>query len=153
MSFTDDPNDLRLTRGIDTEPREQAVVYLVLSDAERAKGFVRPFRDTYIHVGAAGPGSELRDLTDEEKKRYADCAYVKFETYPESRLPVTGQHWTQAQLDAIGNGCRAKTTMARALAETYARDPKFYGATYCCACRMHKPVSEFNWDDGSTVGS
>jgi hypothetical protein len=42
----------------------------------------------------------------------------------------------------------------RALSETYARDPKFYGATYCCACRMHKPVAEFTWTaDGAVVGS
>lgn len=27
-----------------------------------------------------------------------------------------------------------------ALAETYAREPGFYGSTYCCSCRMHRPV-------------
>jgi hypothetical protein len=48
--------------------------------------------------------------------------------------------------------------MGRALSETYARDPKFYGATYCCHCRMHKPVGEFTWyemdgREGPTVGS
>jgi hypothetical protein len=44
--------------------------------------------------------------------------------------------------------CGAVTTMGVALAETYARDPSFYGATYCCACRMHRPVGahgEFTW--------
>jgi hypothetical protein len=41
-----------------------------------------------------------------------------------------------------------------ALCETYARNPKFYGATYCTTCRMHKPVSEFTWvEDGEVVGS
>ncbi|GAB3884441.1 hypothetical protein [Terrabacter terrigena] len=43
-------------------------------------------------------------------------------------------------------GCGAVTTMGLRLAETYARDPKFYGATYCVGCRMHRPVSEFVWD-------
>lgn len=41
--------------------------------------------------------------------------------------------------------CGATTTMAQKIAETYARDPKFYGSTYCVHCRMHLPVSEFLW--------
>jgi hypothetical protein len=44
--------------------------------------------------------------------------------------------------------CGAVTTMGAALAETYARDPGFYGATYCTGCRMHRPVGdagEFTW--------
>jgi hypothetical protein len=44
MSLTSDPNDPRLTRGADDTPVPQAEVYLVLSAAERAKGFVRPLR-------------------------------------------------------------------------------------------------------------
>ena len=50
MRTTDDPSDPRLTRGPDTEPQEQAEVYLVLSDAERAEGFVRPLRASYRHL-------------------------------------------------------------------------------------------------------
>ena len=45
--------------------------------------------------------------------------------------------------------CGTVTTMGAALAETYARDPKFYGATFCCGCRAHFPVGEhgeFTWD-------
>ena len=50
--------------------------------------------------------------------------------------------------------CGAVTTMALELAETYAADPSFYGATYCTTCRMHLPVGEFVWDaDGTVVGS
>jgi hypothetical protein len=44
--------------------------------------------------------------------------------------------------------CGAVTTMGQALAETYARRPDFYGATYCVGCRMHRPVGaegEFTW--------
>lgn len=100
-AFTTDPTDPRLTRGVDSEPVDQADVYLVLSPEERAKGFVRPVRDAYKH---------------------ATCGGV--------------------------------TTMASALAETYARDPSFYGATYCVHCRKHLPVAEFTWDkDGTVVGS
>lgn len=98
---TDDPTDPRLTRGGDTEPTPQAEVYLVLSDEERAKGFVRPVRNAYVH-----------------------------------------------------RTCGSVTKMGTRLSETYARDPKFYGATYCCACQMHLPVAEFRWDGTSEdVGS
>lgn len=101
MSLTTDPNDPRLTRGIDDSPVPQAEVYIVLSEEERAKGFVRPVRRSYKHTA-----------------------------------------------------CRSITTMGQALAETYAADPKFYGATYCVHCGMHRPVSEFTWEpDGSAVGS
>jgi hypothetical protein len=100
MSLTSDSTDPRLTHGADTEPVEQADTYLVLSEEQRARGFVRPVRRSYVHSG----------------------------------------------------GCGAVTTMAQELAETYARDPHFYGATYCVGCRMHRPVGErgeFVWDDGS----
>ena len=107
--LTTDPTDPRLGHGSDSTPGPQNEVYLVLSEEERAKGFVRPYRDTYYHV---------------------DC-------------PVPG----------IIPG-HAVTTMGRALSETYARDPKFYGATYCCQCRMHRPVAEFRWSvDDQVVGS
>jgi hypothetical protein len=45
--------------------------------------------------------------------------------------------------------CGAVTTMGQALAETYARDPGFYGGTFCAHCGTHKPVGadgEFVWD-------
>lgn len=100
---TDDPADPRLTRGPDAEPVEQAQVYLVLSEAERTAGFVRPVRDTYRHLV-----------------------------------------------------CDTVTTMSQVIAATYARNPGFYGATYCVSCRMHRPVGEhgeFVWLDGSKVGT
>jgi hypothetical protein len=103
MSFTNDPNDPRLGRGVDDEPIPQHELYLVLSDDERAKGFVRPVRTTYVH-----------------------------------------------------DVCGSTTTMGLAIAETYARNPSFYGATYCVQCQMHRPVGadgEFTWPDGSRVGT
>lgn len=71
--------------------------YVVLSAEERAKGFIRPVRRSYIH----------------EK-------------------------------------CGTRTTMAQSIAETYARDPFFYGGTFCCGCGAHFPVGpngEFHWAD------
>jgi hypothetical protein len=154
VSQTTDPTDPRLTRGIDEEPRPQAEAYLVLSAEERAKGFVRPVRSAYVHLGAAGPKHPLRDLTDEQRERYSVAGYVKFEAYPESDAAATGRYWTQAQLDRVGKGCHSVTTMGEALAETYARDPRFYGATYCVRCQKHLAVGEFTWDaDGTVVGS
>lgn len=45
--------------------------------------------------------------------------------------------------------CGTVTTMSQALAETYARDPTYYGATFCAGCGNHFPVGaagEFTWD-------
>lgn len=103
MGETTDRNDPRLGRGVDDTPVPQNAAYLVLTEEERARGFVRPVRCSYVH--------------DRER-----------------------------------GGCGAVTTMSNAIAETYARDPRFYGATYCCSCRMHRPVGEhgeFVWNDGS----
>jgi hypothetical protein len=44
--------------------------------------------------------------------------------------------------------CGVVTNMSLPIAETYARNPKFYGGTYCVGCRMHLPVGEhgdFYW--------
>lgn len=52
MALTSDPSDPRLTRGpdpADGPPVGQAEVYLVLSEEERARGFVRPVRQSYWH--------------------------------------------------------------------------------------------------------
>jgi hypothetical protein len=38
--------------------------------------------------------------------------------------------------------------MGLAIAETYARDPHYYGGTFCAGCRNHFPVGpdgEFVW--------
>ena len=100
MSTTENPEDPRLH---EYEEHGMQKAYLVLSDAERAKGFVRPLRVTYVH-----------DL------------------------------------------CGTQTTMGARIAETYARDPHFYGGTFCVRCRAHFPIGEngdFYWLDGSKVGT
>jgi hypothetical protein len=119
--------------------------YVVLSEEERAKGFVRPYRDTYTHNGKPGPAN-LRDLTDEEKERYSKTNYEKFEEYPEGKYSAAiGRFWTQEQLDNIGKGCGADTKMSRPIAETYARNPGFYSGTFCVGCKKHLPLDEFVW--------
>lgn len=153
MGITDDPKHPGIKHGPpDEAPVPQNETYLILSEAERAKGFVRPVRRTYVHVGLK-PKHSLRELTGEEKALWGDAGYVKFEVYPETGEPTgcTGRFWTQAELDR--KACGGATTMGQALAETYARNPSFYGQTYCVHCQMHRPVEEFLWDDGSVVGS
>lgn len=148
---TTDRSDPRLGHGVDEAPVEQHDVYLVLSDEERARGFVRPVRRSYLHVGPPGPKYPLRRLTDEELANYDDVGYVMYEEYPDASTAL-GRFWTRAQLAAVGCGCGAVTTMSLPIAETYAREPGFYGSTYCCTCRRHLPVGrdgEFVWDDGS----
>ncbi len=46
----------------------------------------------------------------------------------------------------VHNKCGAVTKMARSIAETYARDPKFYGGTFCIKCEKHFPLDEFVWE-------
>lgn len=53
----------------------------------------------------------------------------------------------------LHTSCGAMTKMGYQIAETMARDPHFYGGTYCTQCHMHRPLSEFTWEDGSKVGS
>lgn len=100
MGLTTDPEEAR-NSGIDPATGMQRT-YVVLSEEERAKGFVRPVRRTYVH-----------------------------------------------------ERCGVATTMGLSIAETYARQPSYYGSTYCVGCQAHFPVGadgEFVWDDGTKVG-
>ena len=138
-------------------PDGQQQGYVVLAPEERAKGFIRPYRDMYRHVGLR-PVYPTRPLTTEERERYASNGYVCFEAYPESEAPKTGRFWTEAQLHS---GCGQITTMGRSLSETYAREPNFYSGTFCATCGKHFPVGEqgeFVWiepngSDGPRVGT
>lgn len=136
---------------IELKENGQQKDYIVLTAEERAKGFVRPYREAYCHVGKQ-PKFPLRDLTDEERVQYTTFGYVKYETYPESESPLCGKFWTTAELNA--NACGTVTTMARSIAETYARDPSFYSGTFCVRCGQHYPLNQFVWDGtNEQVGS
>jgi hypothetical protein len=54
VSETTDPSDPRLGHGADEHPVPQNEAYLVLSEEERAKGFVRPVRRSYVHTVCGG---------------------------------------------------------------------------------------------------
>jgi len=99
MGLTTDRNNPNLKYGIDDKPIDQNSVYLVLSEEEISKGYIKPFRNTYRHLT-----------------------------------------------------CNTTTTMDNIISATYARDPWFYGSTYCCDCRMHRPLNEFIWEpDGESM--
>jgi len=83
-SVTDDHRELK--------ENGQQKGYVVLTEEEREKGFIRPLRFSYTH-----------------------------------------------------KSCGTPTKMAKSIAETYARDPKFYNGTFCVCCGKHFPLNEFVW--------
>lgn len=59
MPLTTDPTDPDLHT---TQPDGQRSAYLILSDAERAKGFERPVRLTYVHRMCGAQTTMARDI-------------------------------------------------------------------------------------------
>lgn len=132
--------------------------YIVLCPDERAKGFVRPYRDAYKHVGHLIARCQITQ-TGEDHERPRQCirrtGHEDNHEFTELML-VNGpiQFILLGPLSPREGGCGTVTTMGRALSETYARDPSFYGATFCVTCNRHLPVAEFVWTaDGLPVGS
>jgi len=140
----------------DIKENGQQVDYLVLCPEERAKGFVRPLRRSYVHVGKKLRGSlEMLSVVYQSESGKEYVAKDNFEL----QGTRCGTYLTQQDVDHIKRsgyygGCGGHTAMSLALCETYARDPKFYGSTFCVGCGRHFPVSEFIWcEDGQMVGS
>ena len=162
MALTTDKNDPCLKNGQKEEGQNNC--YLVLSEEERAKGFVRNVRTAYVHVGqkiAEGTIQSLEEglegFSDFSKQNYTkEKGYVAFLKFTDGYRSL-GKFIKQPELDAFNakkeyfGGCGTLTTMGGALAETYARDPKFYSATFCCGCNKHLPVGEFIWDGTKEV--
>ena len=51
----------------------------------------------------------------------------------------------------VHRNCGTRTTMGLSIAETYARDPRFYTGTFCTGCRSHFPLVQFVWEDGEPM--
>jgi hypothetical protein len=169
MSLTTDPNDPELGHGIDTGKVPQNKKYLVLSEDELAKGFVRPVRGKYIHVGKKIERHEdgrlygklilIDDLDYPINDSYThETGYGGYIKYPDDHPgSAIGKYITIFEVKAIQSrkvyfgGCEGETSMGKSLAETYARDPKFYGATYCVHCSKHLPVKEFIWSNTNEI--
>lgn len=136
-------------------PDGQQVGYVVLTEEEREKGFVKPVRRSYIHSGPPPLPEGVRDLTEEEKARWNHGnrdPFVKYLEYPPGSAS-TGKFFTRSQVERAGmKKCGSLTTMALSIAETYAREPGFYGGTFCCGCGEHFPLNEFTWEpDGEPM--
>jgi len=66
-ALTSDPKDPRLTHGADPAdggPVPQAAAYYVMSDEERARGFVRPVRLSYWHTTCGRVTTMARELAE-----------------------------------------------------------------------------------------
>lgn len=67
MGLTDDPDDPRLTHGADPADgphQPEADAYLVLSEEERAQGFIRPVRLSYWHTTCGTVTTMARPLAE-----------------------------------------------------------------------------------------
>lgn len=168
MSLTTNPNDPCLLEGQKQEGQNEC--YLVLSEDERAKGFIRPYRDSYVHLGKKiardKEGRIVGQLIKIDELEYPKDSYYSKENgyggylkYPEGGHAI-GKYMKIEEVEAIVarkthfGGCGTLTRMNQSISETYARNPSFYGATFCVGCNKHLPVDEFVWDNtDETVGS
>ena len=130
----------------------QHLAYWVLSEEERKKGFIRPLRWTYRHVGRSVCGRIKSPLGD--PTHLTICA-----SQPNHKGECWGVIQEVSQFEAVWaerfqiiGGCNYNTTMQQALAETFAANPKYYGATFCGNCLAYFPVSEFVWVDDPGTG-
>lgn len=158
MSLTTDKNDPNLKK---TKENGQQESYVVLSEEERAKGFVRPVRNSYVHIGRNYNGTDVVVL---DEPYQPDNGKTYFATYVtlrnEAGKAIGWGYLTGPQLDeyydneGFVGGCGTLTEMGRPIAETYAREPSYYGSTFCVGCKKHIDVNEFTWEGtNEKVGS
>jgi len=55
------------------------------------------------------------------------------------------------QFSYIHSTCGTVTKISKSIAETFAKNPKFYTHTFCCKCQRHLPLKEFIWSDDDQV--
>jgi len=142
MSTTTDASDPELGHGVDDKETGQHKKYLVLSEEEIAKGFVRPYRTHYVHVGnreevCGKPFSDANTHVCTMKPGHEGGC---FKGRSKELLEYTEDKYYNGN-----KGCGTMTGMAQSIAETYAAKPDFYGSTYCLGCKKHLAVDEFVW--------
>lgn len=91
--LTTDPTDPRLGRGVDDKPGPQSEAYLILSNEEIAKGFIRPVRLRYIHLtcGAETTMSQKIAETYARKPTFYGSTYC---IRCKKHLPVADFKWS-----------------------------------------------------------
>lgn len=100
-----DPNDPRLTHGVDEQREPQAEAYLVLSETERAKGFMRPVRRTYLHTGGPNPCGSTTTMSQALAETWARSVNFYGATY----CCACGRHLAVAEFVWDGDGTRLGT--------------------------------------------
>lgn len=101
MGYTTDPNDPDIGHGVDKEPVPQNDKYLILSEEERSKGFVRPLRRSYVHNRCGTQtimGLELCE-TYARKPKFYGSTYC---TGCRMHLPVSEFKWVEDG-EIVGN--------------------------------------------------
>jgi hypothetical protein len=125
--------------------------YMVLSEDEIKKGFVRPIRNSYIHVGKIPSYKRIHKILEENDEYFPKYSALMTVIEKEDGSFLGGSYVTPEELDAWQNnkmigGCGTTTTInSKEIVETYSRNPSFYDSTFCCECGKHLPVGEFVW--------
>lgn len=92
--ITDDPSHPDIN--VPTESGQNKA-YLVLSEGERAKGFVRPYRDTYTHR-TCGTTTKMNRQISETYARKPDFYGATFCCHCRDHFPVAEFYWTGTTL-------------------------------------------------------
>jgi len=73
------------------------------------------------------------------------CEDGQYQNYP---TVDEGEFVQEPRETYIHEDCGTATTMTGDLPESVARDPTYYGKTFCAGCGKHVPVEEVEWKDG-----
>lgn len=74
----------------------------------------------------------------------------QYENHPTN---TEGEYVAPIRRTYIHKSCGVATKIGMEIAETYAKNPKYYGRTFCVGCHSYFPVSEFYWEiDDVTLG-
>lgn len=144
--LTTNKDDTELGHGYDDSPVEQNKKYLILSDEERSKGFIRPVRYSYVHIGKKVDlkGGTIEPRTDECNKHNEkfNTKYVAFIKYPESESPVVGRYIEQKELDNINKhigGCGTGIFYDQSIGRGIRKSKRIFNEI--------DPYGEENWDE------
>lgn len=118
-----------------------------------------PIPNPTVHPGAnPDPRTTLTDRTQvypEHTTRITDPSHPRF-GQQQDYVVLAEEELAKGYKRPFRNAyihltCGTLTVMGDTLSATYARDPSFYGATFCAGCRDHFPVGpaprgQFVWD-------
>jgi hypothetical protein len=71
------------------------------------------------------------------------------ENYP---VNTEGEYVAPIRRTYVHRKCGVATKVSMNIAETYAKNPRYYSHTFCVGCKEHMPINQFEWEDGVTLG-